>query len=274
VGRGSITRESWRPIERGLHRWSGLPASPLLVLQATLLRLPDNAVFSGRTAAWLYGLDLPPCSPIDVTVPAGSHVSGRAGLSFHKTKLAAHEIGFERGLPLTSELRTVLDLARRLPSTEAIIALDMALHQGLVEMVELHDYLAAHRGEWGVARVRRAVDLAEPATESPQETRLRLILSRGGLPRPLAQVSIHDADGDFVARPDFLYPEARLAIEYDGGTHRDSLVEDNRRQNRLQNAGYRLLRFTAPDLQKPAAVVAEVKEALMAQKVLVSRETH
>ncbi len=81
--------------------------------------------------------------------------------------------------------------------------------------------------------------------------------------RPLAQVQLHDEHGQFVARPDFYYPEQRLALEYDGASHRDSLAADNRRQNRLMDAGYRLLRFTAADvLSCPESVVALVGRAL------------
>jgi very-short-patch-repair endonuclease len=90
-----------------------------------------------------------------------------------------------------------------------------------------------------------------------------MVLVLAGLPRPLAQVSLRDDGGNFLARVDLYYPRARLAIEYDGGTHRDSLAADNRRQNRLLNAGYRLLRFTAGDvLGNPGGVVAQVREAL------------
>jgi very-short-patch-repair endonuclease len=41
------------------------------------------------------------------------------------------------------------------------------------------------------------------------------------------------------------------------------LIEDNRRQNLLINAGFRLLRFTATDIyQHPEVVVAQVRAAL------------
>jgi very-short-patch-repair endonuclease len=54
-----------------------------------------------------------------------------------------------------------------------------------------------------------------------------------------------------------------LAIEYDGGTHRDSLASDNRRQNRLVDAGYRVLRFTAWDvLGSPDSVLDLVRRAI------------
>ena len=59
------------------------------------------------------------------------------------------------------------------------------------------------------------------------------------------------------------YPVQRVGLEYDGGTHRDNLVDDNRRQNRLLNAGFRLLRFTAADVYNtPDAVVAQVRAVL------------
>jgi very-short-patch-repair endonuclease len=83
-----------------------------------------------------------------------------------------------------------------------------------------------------------------------------MLLILAGLPRPEAQVSIHDDQGRFLARPDLLYRCERLAIEYDGGNHRERLVDDNRRQNRLVGAGFRLLRFTAADVYGTPGLVA------------------
>jgi very-short-patch-repair endonuclease len=100
------------------------------------------------------------------------------------------------------------------------------------------------------------------------ETRLRLLLVLARLPRPLAQISLRDEDGQFVGRPDFFYPLHRLALEYDGSIHRENLTGDNRRQNRIVNAGYRLLRFTAADvLSAPDSVVALVRRALSATTI-------
>jgi very-short-patch-repair endonuclease len=108
------------------------------------------------------------------------------------------------------------------------------------------------------------VDLAEPKAESAMETRLRMLLVGAGLPRPEAQVPLHDERGSFLGRPDLLYRKHRLAIEYDGGTHRDRMVADDRRQNLLQGAGFRILRYTAADLhQAPDSVVRQVAGALV-----------
>jgi hypothetical protein len=92
------------------------------------------------------------------------------------------------------------------------------------------------------------------------ESRLRMVLVLGGLPRPRAQVEIFDAQGEFAGRTDLYYEDCHLGIEYDGALHRENLVEDNRRQNRLLNAGVTLLRFTASDVRdREPAMVAQVR---------------
>lgn len=181
-------------------------------------------------------------------------------MQLRRTTLPRSDVVERRRLPVTSPLTTTFDLARHLPLDEAVVAVDMALHGALVGLRELRAYAAANRGAWGAVQARHVLTLAEPRSESPMETRLRLLLVLAGLPRPQAQAELCDERGAFLARADLYYPTYRLAIEYDGGTHRDSLVTDNRCQSRLVAAGYRLLRFTAADLHnQPDAVVAAVR---------------
>jgi very-short-patch-repair endonuclease len=242
-----------------------LPESPQLLLSAVARRLPPGAAFSGRTASWLHGLDVAPCEPVEVTIPQsiGSHRC--AGASVRRAALGREEIVRRRGLPTTSALRTVVDVTGRDPLTEGVVTADLFLHAGLVTITKLRAYVAEHPGAKGVARLRRVVDLAEPDSESAMETRLRMLLMLAKLPRPGVQVSLHDSQGRFLGRPDLLYPVERLAIEYDGGNHRDRLVDDNRRQNRLILAGFRLLRFTASDVYgTPDSLVLQVRHSLAA----------
>jgi very-short-patch-repair endonuclease len=225
--------------------------------------MPDAAVFTGSAAAWLHGLEVAPCSPIEAAVPSASSTSRLVGMVVRRCSIPVAETSIRRGLRVTSAVRTIADLACRLPLTDAVALLDTALHGRLVYSGRLRDWASTHPGYRGVRRLKRALDLADPAAESVMETRLRLLLVLAGLPRPRSQVSLRDASGLFLARPDLYYPDARLAIEYDGSTHRESLAADNRRQNRLIDAGYRLLRFTAGDvLGTPEAVVSMVRRAL------------
>ena len=132
------------------------------------------------------------------------------------------------------------------------------------------DWISSRASDRGIAAMRRALPHAEPATESPMETRLRMLLVLAGLPRPLAQVTLTDEHGGFLGRPDLYYPKHRLGLEYDGETHHHSLVDDNRRQNRLATAGVRLLRFTAADLYaNPDGIVRQVR-ALRQERMTVA----
>lgn len=221
--------------------------------------MPQQAVYSHRTAAWLHGLDQPACDPIQVTLPQSSVISHLAGVRLMRSDFTESEVCEVRGLPATSRVRTVADLARGSQLVAAVVVLDMALRAHVVTLEELRGWITMHPRHRGSGRLTRALDLADGRSESPMETRLRMLLVLSGLPKPEVQVSLPGA----FARPDLYYPEHRLVIEYDGVTHRTSLAADNRRQNRLVDAGYRVLRFTAADvLNTPASVASVVGRAL------------
>ena len=263
LSRKQLRGASWKRVPGGLYAWTGLADNPALLLRALHRRLPEGAVFSGQTAGWLHGLDMVPADPVEVTVPYGCGVSARAGLCIRHAILSTRDIVGCHGVPVTSPLRTAFDLARHLCLVEGIVAVDKALHSRLIDLAEFRRYLATHPGSTWISRARRVADLAEPATESAMETRLRVLLIDAGLPRPQAQVALYDDEGRFLARTDLYYPDHRLALEYDGSTHRESLVDDNRRQNRLVRAGFRLLRYTASDVyNSPDAIASHVRAVL------------
>jgi hypothetical protein len=261
VTRAQLRTAGYCRLGSGIYRWAGLEDSPQLLLTAIAKRLPLGAAFSGFTAAWLHGLDVAPCNPIEVTIPERTGNARLAGASVRRAVLAREEILTQRGVPTTSALRSAADLGGRNPLTEGVVAADMFLNARLVSIAQLRTYVSEHPGSNGIARLRRVVDLAEPKAESAMETRLRMLLVLAGLPRPEVQVSLHDDQGNFLGRPDLLYRDRRLAIEFDGGNHRDRMVDDNRRQNRIIGAGYRLLRFTAAEVYRtPDSVVMQVRQ--------------
>jgi very-short-patch-repair endonuclease len=234
-------------------------------LVARSRRLPADALFSHETAAWLHRLDVDPCDPIHVTLPQRSTTSHLAGVSLTRSDYTDSEICRARGLPASSATRTVADLARSRPVAEAVAVLDMALRAQLTDIDQLREWTQTHPRHRGIRNIDRAMELADAASESPMETRLRILLVMNGLPRPRVQTTIKDERGAFVARADLCYPTERIAIEYDGTNHRERLAADNRRQNLLTDAGYRVLRFTAGDvLHRPASIVGLVRRALAA----------
>lgn len=251
----------WQRLACGVYSSSNRDATPMLVIAAASRRLPVESVFSGATAAWLHGLDVAPV-PIEVTVPAGHAASHRAGMRFHKARLDASEAVTRHGFRVTSVRRTLADLAASSTLTEAVVAVDMALHAGLVTLPDLVDYSSSLAGRKGTSRFRRALSLADVA-ESAMESRLRLLLVLSGLPAPCPQVDLFSESGEHLARVDLYYASHRLCIEFDGGNHRDRLVADDRRQNRLVHAGYTVLRFTTADLAgSPQRIVALIRGIL------------
>src|SRR5438067_1911360 len=246
----ALRSKAWRRIGFELYCWEGLRPDPWATLAAWARMLSPKAVFAGKTAAWMLGLDFQPTNPIEVNVPSVG-VRSRPGLSVRHCQISWREVRTVRGLRSTNVHRTLRDFCATLPPVEALVAIDMALHRRLVNPDLLHHLPLAKFGA--------------PA-ESAMETRLRWLLIQAGLPRPDVQTDLRDGEGRFLGRADLYYPSARLVLEYDGGNHRERLVADDRRQNLLINAGFRVLRFTAIDVhQRADVVVGQVRAALLAQ---------
>ena len=136
---------------------------------------------------------------------------------------------------------------------EAVVALDVLLARVVVGKGELEE--AAQR-DWSVGEeprsARLAIGLADQRSESPQESRLRVLLALAGL-HPVPQFVVRDPDGVFVARVDLAFPAHRIAVEYDGLWHAEDgqFAQDRRRLNRLAACGWIVLHVTAADLHDP-----------------------
>src|SRR5690348_6004586 len=135
-----------------VYAWREIADEPKVLLGAAWRRLPDLLAFCGRTAAWLLGLDVPPCDPIEAIVRPESRIAHLAGISIRRSQIEALEITKRRGFPTTSVVRTLADLGRRLPIVEAVAALDAALHRRLLKVDELTGWLVEHDRFPGIAR--------------------------------------------------------------------------------------------------------------------------
>ena len=97
--------------------------------------------------------------------------------------------------------------------------MDALLHRRVLTRAALAGYLDAHPGWPGNAQLCEVLALAEPLSESPMETRLRLIVHDADLPSPAVQHEVRTPDGTgtstgnrrFIARVDLAYPDWRIA---------------------------------------------------------------
>jgi hypothetical protein len=186
-------------------------------------------------------------------------------LIVRQVRLADDEHLTRGGLAMTAPLRTAYDLARGCPLVEAVVAVDALAGRFGFTGVDLRAFAERYPGARGTLRLEDVVGLVEPAAESAMETRLRLVLVHGGLPRPVVQHLVADERARIVARVDLAYPEALVAIEYEGADHFTDrqVMRDGRRYTQLTDLGWRVFRYFAHDVyRRPDRITAEIRRAL------------
>jgi hypothetical protein len=218
-----------------------------------------GAVLSHFAAAALWGL-----LEWDGRYPAvtvrGSGTRMHPGIRVHRSSLEAPDLTRHRGIPVTTPLRTLLDLATILPPRQLRRAVRQALALRLVSHAGLAERLAA-AGSGRGTRALRAILADGPApTRSELEDVVLDLILRGGLAMPDVNVPMI-LDGRRVV-PDFRWPDRHLVVEADGAAwHDDPLAraDDAERQALLEAHGERVLRVTwAQALGQPAQTLARI----------------
>jgi hypothetical protein len=264
--KGQLRSTAWRRLFPDVYACASLPVDHARRARAAAHLALPGAVVSGRSAGVLWGVDLAgPDDDVECTLAPGCRAGGLRGIQVTRRALPPDEVTWCRGVRVTAVGRTALDLARIQPVEEAVVALDQFLGAGLLTMGRLRTAAAAATGP-GCRQIQRAVDLADGLAESPQETRLRLLLHQSPLPRPIAQYSVREGTR-FVARVDFAWPDAKVAVEYEGMWHGrpQQVARDRRRLNQLTAAGWTVVFVTAADLHDPVQVIARIAAALAAR---------
>jgi very-short-patch-repair endonuclease/predicted transcriptional regulator of viral defense system len=248
VGRPDVTREG---------RWMG-----------AVLACRQSAVISDLSAGELWGLlSRRPREvvPIEVTVPVGA-TPKHPGLRVHRRRLRDEEVSRHLGIPVTSPVRTLLDLAARLDGRSVERAINEADRLGLADPETVRGRIEAYRGERGVARLRQVLERETFAlTESELERRFLPLARRAGLPKPLTGQRLNGF------RVDFFWPSLGLVVETDGlRYHRTPAQQarDRLRDQRHAAAGLVALRFTHAQVARdPRHVIATLAAVAARQAV-------
>jgi len=194
------------------------------------------------------------------------HHKTAAGLRVHRDVLMDNEIAHVQGLAVTSPARTAFDLVRWLPQAPAVERIDALMAATGVMTSEIEAVMTVHKGVRGLARLADTLSLVDGGSESPQETRTRLLLVRSGLPRPQTQIQAFNRYGDFIARIDMGWEDLKVGVEFDGAQHWLDARQRSRdidRASELAAEGWVIVRVSADMLRHRAGtVVARVGEAL------------
>lgn len=258
---------------RGVRVPTGTESDLRTLCRAALAVLPAGSAVAESTALTLLGVELPTrlaSSEIHVRVPSSAVRPARAGIVVHASTRVVH-LAAGLDIPVVAAEEAWLDCAARADVDTLVVLGDALLRrqQPAAVLDELKDIVArTPPGTRGIARLRAALSDVRPGTDSLMETRTRLLLVRSGLPEPRVNRSVQVA-GRFIAMPDLIYEEAKIAIEYDGDIHRTdraTWMRDIRRREQLQAAGWLVLTATADDvLRDPAQFVRRVRTALNAR---------
>ncbi len=184
------------------------------------------------------------------------------GIRTHRDRIEHDEVEWVAGVPVTSPVRTALDLGCWYPIMTAVAAIDALARATEVKAVEVELLARKYPGRRGIAQARQAADLFDAGAQSPKESWLRLVLIRAGLPRPQTQIPVIDECGIAFAYLDMGWEDVKVAVEYDGDQHRSDPWQFNwdvRRLERLQRRGWFVVRVVAGD--RPAAIVSRVRSA-------------
>lgn len=234
-------------------------------IAAAIRQLETPLVASHSSAALLWGLPAPATCGVEVIQRTGPSGNAR-GLVRHAHRLDNAHRATVSGLPVTAPVRTVVDCAMSLGSRAALVVADAALHAG-VSRDECVELLASMPGRRGVVQARACLELADDGAESPGESLVRFAFLAAGLPVPETQVPVETHLGTFWS--DLGWPAWRLLAEYDGrgkytatGPTTSAVLAEKRRQDAIEEAGYRVLRITAEDLRVPERLVARILRAL------------
>jgi len=136
-------------IRPGIYRLALFPASPYEDLFVAWLRLGSDAVLSHQTALALYELSDTLPAQIHATIPR-SKSRRHPGLRLHTNSLRSDEVTQLYGLPVTTPLRTMADVAQGGLSDELIIqAIRQSIERGLATAPTLLDAAAQYGGRVG-----------------------------------------------------------------------------------------------------------------------------
>lgn len=278
--RGTISRGRLRgsDLQRPFHgvRSVGLDLNETVERCAAYsARMRSEEFFSHTTAAILHGFPLPRMLERDRRLHVGVFVPnwppqarGVAGHLFNPGSVGVTRPRAHRSHPVTSPVHTWCLLGTALGVEDLVAVGDFLVKRvrPSATMTELAEGVELFSGRRGVGALRSALQLVRPGTDSRAESHLRLLVVRWGFPEPAVNYVVRNDRGNFVAMCDLAFVEKRVVLEYEGDHHRTDRAtfrSDIERRERLEDAGWVVIRVTGDDLYRyPDRLAARIRRRL------------
>jgi hypothetical protein len=221
------------------------------------------AVLSSLSAAVLWGIWDTEGRQIHVTVPRDRRPRA-AGVKLSRRDLPRGSVTKHHGIPVTTLVQTLVDLAAVLHREHLEHAIGQADAKNLIRVDNLREELERRAGQRGVTVLLAILDRDGFVLAHSKLERLFVPLAaEAGLPRPESQRQLGRH------RVDFFWPELNLVVECDSlRYHRTQLqqAEDRQRDHAHLLAGRTFLRFTHHQVAHEPEYVVDVLRRVVSSR--------
>ena len=173
--------------------------------------------FSHETGLALIGAPLPYTTAdrraLHISARHPSGIPRRHGTVGHRLQARAPAPWRVGGLPIEHPARMWRQAGSLWELDDLIAAGDFLVlpRNGLLTLDDLRAEID-EAGDLALSKLARALAAIRIGSETAEETRLRLVLERAGLPEPRLNHELCTPDGGFVARIDLAYPRYRVGV--------------------------------------------------------------
>jgi REase_MTES_1575 len=269
VRRGEISawrlQRDYRALYRNVYLSKDATLTALTRTRAAWLWSGGDATMTGLSAAAVLGTKW-----LDAGEPAELRRANRhtpPGIVGRSYDLDAREVCVRNGIRITTPERTAFDIGRSMSVDRSIPILDALSHATNFKVADVVSLAVARPGSRGIRWLHSALKLVDGGAESPQESRVRVLLVAAGLPTPETQIEFTDEFGMARIRVDMGWREWRVAVEYDGVQHWSDRYQrswDIDRIAMLEAMGWTVVRISAEMLARPEVIIERVRSKLRA----------
>jgi very-short-patch-repair endonuclease len=261
---------AWPIVLPRVYRVAAVPRSKQQNAMAAALWAGPDGLVSFKPAGELWGFEGIATDEVHVTADSTRRLHSRHVVVHRVSNLLPADVGRVGPIPVTSALRTAIDLAGVVEIDVLEVAIESPLRRRLFTVGQLRwrsDALLG-TGRPGSASLRALLERRDlGAADSAWEVRTAQILIAAGFVAPTRQHVVRDQSGKEIARADLAYPESTLIIEYDSDQWHNGTQQRHRdatRRNTLRALGWTVIEVTSAQLRDPKHLLAAVALVLAA----------
>jgi len=233
---------------------------------AALLYAGPRSLITGSAAVRRHRLRSAGPDVVDVLIPWQRRRQSAGFVRVHRTRRMPERLYVTGKIRFAKPARAVADAARSLTRFDDVrhVVCD-AVQRRACTVAELTEELHAGPAA-GVALFREALAEIGDGVRSVAEADFRLLILGSGLPRPMFNAQLFDADGIFIATVDAWWQEAGVAAEIDSRAYHLAAEDADRttdRHDELTAHGILPLHFPPKRIKTDASgVIRQLQSAI------------